>query len=117
MAFFGRFYIDVLLFMVIVFIAYNGVAAQGKDAQCFLSKSSKCRPATGGSENNKQKMCSGLSTYISCIQNAMNECNVSTGKDMLERAQKQLKDHGCSGAGLPVVSVLCLLVATVFHLM
>ncbi|XP_062574738.1 uncharacterized protein LOC134236576 [Saccostrea cucullata] len=116
MAISGRFYIDALAFMVIVIIAYNGVAGQAKDAQCFLSKSSKCRPATGGG-GDKEKMCSGLNNYINCIQNVMKECNVSTGKDMLDQAKKQLKDHGCSGAGLPVVSVLCLLVAAVFHLM
>ncbi|XP_048774586.1 uncharacterized protein LOC125679404 [Ostrea edulis] len=116
MAVFGKFYVDALLCMAVLLVSYRGITAQ--NMQC-ATKAMSCltqfqSAITGKDQNDKDALCSGVSNYLTCTENVLKECG-SQDNDMLDKARKDMEKYECSGAGLPVISMLCLVVAALFH--
>ncbi|XP_061184694.1 uncharacterized protein LOC133192710 [Saccostrea echinata] len=123
MAILGRFYVDALFFMAILISSFKGTLTQ--DSPCVSSKNCGSSPSNGGLVNGisdeikklnpfSNSECRNLLSELFCRTNAYNDCK-EDGQSVLDDIKKRMMDRGCSGAGLPVFSVLCLLAAALFH--
>ncbi|XP_052673429.1 uncharacterized protein LOC128155657 [Crassostrea angulata] len=91
-----RVYVAVLLVMIHVYVG----------PKCRLNGHS------GFPQSQPQGYSGSVSEYLTCVKNALKDCG-SNAEDTLKKAEEQMAQHECSSAGVPVISVLCLLIAAI----
>ncbi|XP_022318599.2 uncharacterized protein LOC111121567 [Crassostrea virginica] len=98
-----------ILLVVIIIISYEGASAQV--VECAK------RPFTCLSNlkttGEKKEICESAEAYLSCMDKALNDCGLE--QDVMKKAKDKVKELDCSGAGLPVISFVCLLMAAILH--
>ncbi|XP_062603115.1 uncharacterized protein LOC134264840 [Saccostrea cucullata] len=120
----GRFCVDTLFFMAILISSFKGALTQG--SPCISSKNCDFTSSNGVLSHKVsdgiQKLnplsdssCRNLLSELFCKTTAYYECN-EDGQSVLGDITKRLLDRGCSAAaGVPVLSIMCLLTAALFH--
>ncbi|XP_065930558.1 uncharacterized protein [Magallana gigas] len=103
-----RVYVAVLFVMIHVYVGHRGVL--GQLSEC-VTKSASCASSLKIIDD-KEELCRSVSEYLTCVKNALKDCG-SNAEDTLKKAEEQMAQHECSSAGVPVISVLCLLMAAI----